>query len=104
MTSLLEQFNDDSAALAAQSAEIAQLRARIAELEARPCPYLNQGGVTRYCTINGAPDARVADLLALLRDVWNQFSIERTDGSRWHGGLSVLEDVEIALDDAEVER
>lgn len=35
---------------------------------------------------------------ALLEDVWLQFSVQRKDGSRWAGGLSVLEDVQDFLE------
>lgn len=38
-----------------------------------------------------------AEMLALLRDVWAQFSIQRPDGTRWAGGLSTMEDVEAVL-------
>lgn len=36
-------------------------------------------------------------LLEILREVWNQFSIEASDGRRWSGGLSVLKDVQQAI-------
>lgn len=42
-------------------------------------------------------EADAARFLDILRDVWNQFAIERPDGTKWHGGLSTLEDVEAAL-------
>jgi hypothetical protein len=42
----------------------------------------------------------------LLRDVWWQFAVQRPDGRRWPGGLSVLEDIEelLAWYDGEVGR
>ena len=37
-------------------------------------------------------------LLEILQDVWEQFSIRASDGCKWAGGLSVLEDVQRAID------
>ena len=45
---------------------------------------------------NGLAD-RVSSLEEALRDCWNQFAIERPDGTKWHGGLSTLEEVERVL-------
>lgn len=38
------------------------------------------------------------EALTLLEDVWTQFSILNPDGTRWAGGLSVLEDVKGFID------
>ena len=57
-----------------QGHEIRRLHARIAALEAER-------------------DA----LKDVLREVWNQFSIPASDGRRWSGGLSVLDDVRQAI-------
>lgn len=47
-------------------------------------------------------DWQLLPLLQLLLDVWVQFAIEKVDANgnsliRWHGGLSVLEEVEAWL-------
>lgn len=45
----------------------------------------------------GEARTRVAELEEILRNVWNQFAVQKPDGSRWAGGLSTLENVDAAL-------
>ena len=42
-------------------------------------------------------EAERGALKDILREVWDQFSIPASDGRRWSGGLSVLDDVQQAI-------
>lgn len=44
-----------------------------------------------------ALEAERGALKDILREVWDQFSIPASDGRRWSGGLSVLDDVQQAI-------
>jgi len=58
------------------------------------CPSCMLMNANRHIS---ALEAELAGVKELLTEVWNQFAIEATDGRRRAGGLSVLEDVAMAL-------